>query len=70
MTPWDKWIERSVRAWVRLLLEIGDLIFGVGEPCQDFDPAYFGEWPEILTKVPINDDNPVGVECTRFEVTW
>jgi hypothetical protein len=40
------------------------------EPCDEFTPAYLGEWPTILTRVPINDDNPIGVECTRFEATW
>jgi hypothetical protein len=38
------------------------------EPCDAFLPAYLDEWPEILAKVPISDANPVGVECTPFEV--
>lgn len=37
-------------------------------PCDDFTPAYLGEWPEILYRVPRSTANPVGVECARFEV--
>jgi hypothetical protein len=44
--------------------------FGPDDPCYDFYPAYVGEWPTILTRVPLSDANPIGVECTRFEVTW
>jgi hypothetical protein len=43
---------------------------GFGEPCDDFTPAYLGKWPTILTRVPVDDRNPIGVECTRFQVTW
>jgi hypothetical protein len=35
-----------------------------GEPCDDFTPALFGEWPEILYR---SDSTPVGVECRKFE---
>lgn len=33
-------------------------------PCDDFDAAYFGEWPEIFYKA---DTNILGVECRKFE---
>jgi hypothetical protein len=35
-----------------------------GDPCDDFTPAYLGEWPEILYRSP---DGPSGVECRKFE---
>lgn len=38
------------------------------EPCDDFLPAFVNAWPEILIRVPLSGKNPVGVECTRFEV--
>jgi hypothetical protein len=43
---------------------------GVDEPCEAFAPVYLGEWPAILTRVPVDDRNPIGVECTKFQVTW
>lgn len=32
------------------------------DPCDEFTPAYFGEWPAIL----VSADTPVGVDCTKF----
>lgn len=34
--------------------------------CDDFTPAFFGEWPEILYRVPRSQQNPLGVECRNF----
>ena len=33
------------------------------DPCDEFTPAYFGEWPAIL----VSADTPVGVDCTKFQ---
>jgi hypothetical protein len=33
------------------------------DPCDEFTPAYLGEWPEMLLK---DEDSFIGVECVRF----
>jgi hypothetical protein len=40
-------------------------------PCEEFDPALLGNWPEIFYRVPISAANPLGIECRKFEaVAW
>jgi hypothetical protein len=38
MTPWYRVVERVTRAWVRLLLELTDLVWGLGD-LPDMRPA-------------------------------
>lgn len=40
---------------------------GSGDPCAAFDPAFWGEWPDVLFRVERSPSNPLGIECSRFE---
>jgi hypothetical protein len=35
-----------------------------GDPCDDFTPAFIGEWPRIIVR---SRHSPVHVDCTKYE---
>ena len=39
----------------------------VDGPCDQFTPAFFGEWPDILYRTRPTRDNPLGVECDWYQ---